>query len=147
MFIALGIALITTTIAGYYDYKKNVVPDILWAINLIASIIIFRLELLKNGHLQIALMIFFVMLLVALLLKAFDGGDVKYIPSIALLTGEYIGLTILIGGLIEIVYAYIRSYIKKESIWATKLPTMPFIFIGMLASSGFEIYNIIKLYM
>lgn len=131
--LAVLAGLITCGIAAYTDWKKGIIPDVLSIVNIVLAVVIYRSELLRNGYLWWAFVLFVGLLVLALSGK-FGGGDVKFLPSLALLTGQlfYLGLTV--GLVCEILYGLFESKRSGVPFWVIRLPLAPFLFLGMVTS-------------
>lgn len=133
--IAFIIAFVITAIAGYIDKKKGIIPDILWIMNIMSAVIIYKTELIKNGNLTKAFVTFIVLLLIAVITNKIGGGDVKYIPTLILLLGEVGYIIVAIGLIVQILYAMARSRFTGEQWLLIKLPLAPYLFIGMATTT------------
>lgn len=133
MWLAFLVGFLTCCYAAYTDYKKQIIPNTAALINLIAAILIFRGNLIKNGHLWLALSIFAVMFAMWLF-KLIGAGDVKLFSSLVLLLGYYAFFTIFFALVLFVVVGYIKSRRKAENFWKFKMPLAPFLIPGMVLS-------------
>lgn len=132
--LAILVGLITCGIATYTDLKKRIIPDVLSILNIMFAVAIYREKLLHNGYLWWAIVLFAGLFVLALSGK-FGGGDVKFLPSLALLTGQLFYFGLIVGLVCEILYGLFESKKKGVPFWVIRLPLAPFLFVGMVTST------------
>ncbi|ADQ45569.1 peptidase A24A prepilin type IV [Caldicellulosiruptor kronotskyensis 2002] len=130
--LSLILAVAITAIASYYDIKTRQIPDWIWALTVVLAIAIWQKNLLKNGNLMVAALIFICLFLLAYY-KLLGGGDLKLISALALLVGGSITAAIAAGTLLQLGFAYWRMLRTGENMWRQQLPLMPFVLFGLVA--------------
>lgn len=131
-------------IASYYDIKTRQIPDWIWALAAVLAVAIWQKNILKNGNLMIAILIFICLFLLAYY-KLLGGGDLKLISALALLVGGSITTAIAAGTLLQLGFAYWRMLKTGENMWGQRLPLMPFVFFGLMAVVIINLFTKISL--
>lgn len=132
--ISTAVGMATCAAATYTDLKFRKIPDYLWLVNVLTAVVVYRLKLFTNGHFLWALSTFVFLLVLSIMLDAFGGGDVKFIPSVILLSGQLGIVAIAVGVGIEIAYGYYLSLRTGSNLWKIKLPLAPFLALGYIFS-------------
>ncbi|WPX08156.1 prepilin peptidase [Anaerocellum danielii] len=133
IWLAYLVGCITCCWAAYTDYKKQIIPNSVVLINVIAAILIFRSSLIRNGHLWLALSMFAVMFAMWLF-KLIGAGDAKLLPSLVLLLGYNAFFAIFFALVIFIATGYLKARRTAENFWKFKMPLAPFLIPGMVLS-------------
>lgn len=133
IWLAFLVGFLTSCWAAYTDYKNQIIPNTAVLTNLVAAVLIFRDNLVKNGYLWLALTMFAVMFILWLF-KLIGAGDVKLFSSLVLLLGYYAFFTIFFALVMFIAVGYIQSNKKGENFWKFKMPLAPFLVPGMVLS-------------
>lgn len=131
--LSLILAVAIAAIASYYDIKTRQIPDWIWALAVVLSVVIWQKTLLKNGNLMVAVLIFICLFFLAYY-RLLGGGDMKLISALALLTGGSITIAIAAGTLLQLAFAYFKMLRTGENMWRQRLPLMPFVFFGLVVA-------------
>lgn len=115
IWIAYLVGCITCCWTAYTDYKSRIIPNIAVLINIIAAILIFRIDLIKNGHLWLALSLFAVMFIMWLF-KLIGAGDVKLLFSLTLLLGYNAYIAIFFTLLLFMITGYVKDQKEQQII-------------------------------
>ncbi|ADQ06141.1 peptidase A24A prepilin type IV [Caldicellulosiruptor hydrothermalis 108] len=142
--LALLGATVLAAIASYYDIKTRQIPDWIWALAAVLAVAIWQKNILKNGNLMIAILIFICLFLLAYY-RLLGGGDLKLISALALLVGGSITTAIAAGTLLQLGFAYWRMLKTGENMWGQRLPLMPFVFFGLVAVVIINLFTKISL--
>lgn len=141
IWLAFLVGFFTCCWAAYTDYKSRIIPNTAALINIIAAILIFKSNLINNGHLWLALSMFAVMFIMWLF-RLTGAGDVKLLSSLVLLLGYNAFFAIFFALVLFITAGYIKTRKTTENFWKFKMPLAPFLIPGMVLSIILKLFII-----